>query len=320
MVLTLPLCGLLRAELGADVLLLARRYTAPVAEASDAVTALLDWDSVASAPRAEQVAFLRDARADTLLHVFPRADVAWAARRSGIARRIGTSHRWFHWLTCNALVPLGRRSSDLHEAQLNVGLARNLLRRTDHSLAELAPFGRLTARGAPPARVAALIEPGRVNVAFQMKSRGSSREWPLERWRELAELLDPSRYRIFVLGTADERALVAAWLDSAPPHVVDLTGLDLRELIATLARLDGIVSASTGPLHLGAALSIHALALHSPTPPVHPGRWAPLGAAADYIVAPESCAACRAGRQPCTCMAAITAREVAERIARWQGI
>jgi ADP-heptose:LPS heptosyltransferase len=316
-VLTLPLCGLLAEELGAEVMFLGRGYTTPVLEACAAVGKILDWDSVGSAGDDAQAAFLRDTGADTILHVWPRPDIARAARRAGIRRRIGTTHRLYHWWTCNALVCLGRRGSDLHEAQLNVRLAGTLLRGTDYTLSDLAAFGRLTPRVPVPERATRLIAPDRINIAFQVKTRGSSREWPLERWRELIRLLDGSRYRIGVIGTAEERELIAELLVDPPPHVVDMTGLDLRELIATLARMDGIVSCSTGPLQVGAALSIHALGLVPPTRPIHPGRYAPLGARAEYVTPPAQCDACVAGREPCTCMSAISARDVADRVSRW---
>jgi len=314
-VLTLPLCGLLAQE-GAEVLFLGRRYTTPVLEACESVSRILDWDSVADAGADAQAALLRDAGADAIVHVFARPEVARAARRAGIAKRVGTSHRLYHWWTCNALVWLGRRGSTLHEAQLNVQLAQGLLPRVDHTLAELASAVRLSPRVAAPDRVASLLTPDRLNVALQIKTRGSSREWRLERWRELMDALDAAKFRLFVIGTAEERALMSEVLASAPAHVHDLTGLDLRELIATLARMDGMVSGSTGPVQIGAALGIHALALVPPTRPIHPGRYAPLGARAEYVT-PDQCAACASGRQPCTCMDAVSVREVAGRVAAW---
>lgn len=315
-VLTLPLCGLL-ADAGHEVLFLGRGYTAPVLEACRAVTRTLDWDAVATADAGAQAAFLREAQADTIVHVYPRHEIARAARRAGIATRIGTTHRLYHWWNCNALVRLGRRGSDLHEAQLNVRLAGRLLDRSNHALSELAEFSRLSPRVPVPERVAGMQAPDRMNVALQMKTRGSSREWRLERWRELIDALDPASFRLFAIGTEAERALIANVLASAPAHLIDLTGLDLRELIATLARMDGIVSGSTGPVQIGAALGIHALALVPPTRPIHPGRYAPLGPRAEYLSPADQCAACAAGGEPCTCMDAIAARDVADRVMTW---
>ena len=102
-VLTLPLCALLRERLGAEVVVLGRRYTRAVLEASPQVDATLDWDDAEKLDQERQGEFLKEVRADAMLHVFPRPDIARAALVAGIPLRIGTSHRWYHWLTCNAL-------------------------------------------------------------------------------------------------------------------------------------------------------------------------------------------------------------------------
>lgn len=316
-VLTLPLCALLR-ERGHSVAFLGRGYTRAVLEASPYVDQVLDWDEVAAAAVGQQAAWLRAARADAIVHAFPRAEIARAAKRAGIALRIGTSHRLYHWLTCNALESFTRRRSPLHEAQLNVRLARRLLGRETVPLAELAPLTKLVPHVPLPAAVDALLARDRLVVIVHPKSRGSAREWPLGHWRALVESLPPERVQVLVSGTAEEGRELAPWLATLPPHVVDLTGrLDLAQLIALLARVDGLVAASTGPLHVAAGAGAHALGLFSPTPPVHPGRWAPLGPRAEYLVTPAPCDGCRRGGA-CTCVHAIAPEAVRERVLRWR--
>lgn len=316
-VLTLPLCALLRERLGATILFLGRAYTRPVLEASDAVDETIDWDSAGPSPRARRE-LLEAARADVVIHAFPRREIARAAREARIPVRIGTGRRWYHWLDCTRLEHFSRRRSTLHEAQLNVRLARHLLGGGTPSLETLAGYTGLRPRVALPDAVAALVDAGRVNVALHPMSHGSAREWPLERWRELARSLDPARFRLFVTGSAEEGVALREWLGTLPPHVADLTGrLSLAEMIALLARLDGFVAASTGPLHVAAATGIHALGLFAPTPPIHPGRWAPLGPRAEWIAADEPCAACREGRKDCTCLLSVQVSTVRDRVLAW---
>ncbi|HWJ24877.1 MAG TPA: glycosyltransferase family 9 protein [Gemmatimonadaceae bacterium] len=317
--LTLPLCGLLRARLGAEVVLLCRGYARPVAEASPEVDAVVEWDADCERDPAVARARLAGVGAQAIVHAFPRPAVARAARAARIPRRIGTSHRWYHWLTCTDRVAFSRKRSDLHEAQLNVRLAEPLLGGSVPALEELVPYGRLVPSIVPPAEVEELIAADLVNVVLHPKSHGSAREWPLERWSALVEALDPTRYRVFVTGSAAERDLLRDWVRALPSHAVDLTGrLGLAELIGFLARVDGVIAASTGPLHLGAQLGRHALGLFSPTRPVHPGRWAPLGPRAEVLVADASCAACAKGEKPCTCLLDITVDAVRERVERWR--
>ena len=317
--LTLPLCGLLKTQLGAEVVMLARGYTRPVLEASPFVDEILDWDDVAAEGADAQRAFMERARADVVLHVFPRRDIARAARDARIPLRIGTSHRVYHWLTCNALEHFGRRGSALHEAQLNVRLARRLLGEAIPSLAELAPLTRVVPRVNVPADVDALIDPTRAQLVLHPGSNGSGREWPLDYWKALAESVDPSRVQLLVSGSREEGERLRSWISTLPSRVVDLTGrLELAELIALLAKVDGMVAAGTGPLHIAAAAGARTLGLFPPTPPIHPGRWAPQGPHAEFLTAPAACAAHgRAGDAACGCMRAISVAAVFDRIAEW---
>lgn len=286
-VLTLPLCALLRSQLGAQVVVLGRGYTRPLLEASPHVDEVLDWDLVSGRDLDAQGEFLRDVKADAIVHVFPRADIARAALAAKIPLRIGTSHRWYHWLTCNALEHFSRKRSELHEAQLDIRLARRLLGKDIPSLGELAPLTALVPRVPVPPDVALQLRDDRFRLVLHPGSSGSAREWPLAHWKTLVGSLDPERVQLLVTGSATEGAVLRDRITSLSPGTLDLTGrLELAELIALLARVDGLIAASTGPLHLAAAVGIHALGLFPSTPPIHPGRWAPLGARAEVLAAP----------------------------------
>lgn len=320
-VLTLPLCALLMQELGAEVIVLAQGYCRPVFEASPYVTQMLDWSSVP--PRyGDRRELLARCDADVILHVFPRPAIAQAALGARIPRRIGTSHRWYHWLTCNELERFSRKRSNLHEAQLNVRLARRVLEIDAlPSLERLASLTTLRPSVPLPTDIDALIDPNRMVVVLHPGSGGSGREWPLSHWSELAWSIDSSRVQLLISGSRAERETLQPWLDTLPSHVVDLVGrLDLAEFIALLARVDGLVAAGTGPLHLAAALGRHALGLFPPTPPIHAGRWAPLGPKAEWLSAPTLCGGHDANPDPCLCMQSISVEAVRTRMLTWERV
>lgn len=288
-VLTLPLCAQLKQQLGAEVVVLGRRYTRPLLEACPFVDAAIDWDDVERSGEGSRRALLAEVGADVIIHVFPRPAIARAAFAARIPLRIGTSHRWYHWLTCNALEDLTRKASPLHEAQLDILLARRLLGGAVPSREEIAALVTLVPRAPIPDTVAALIDRSRATIVLHPGTNGSAREWPLERWTALARALDPSRTQLLVTGSGDERKRLQGWLATLPAHVVDLTGrLRLAELIALLPTVTGLVAASTGPLHVAAAAGARALGLFVATPPIHPARWAPLGRRADVLVSPTA--------------------------------
>ncbi len=324
-VLTLPVAGRLKQLFpGCRVLLLGRTYTRAVAEACPWIDDFVNLDELQQRPPNQQVAALRALGADTIVHVFPDKHLARIAWLAGIRQRIGTRNRWFHWLTCNRLVKLSRRHSDLHESQLNLALLSPLGETAALSLPEVAALVKLspTVPLRPALReLLAARTPKQLNVVLHPRSRGSAREWGLPHFGQLARLLHAAGHRVFISGTAAEGAELRDWLAEHQPYLAaDLTGqLELPEFLALLATADGIVAGSTGPLHLAAALGRHALGLYPPIRPMHPGRWAPLGPHADYLVFDRpACQDCRAQPAACTCIKALEPALVLARVQQWQ--
>jgi heptosyltransferase-3 len=323
-VLTLPIAGQLKQMFpGCRVILIGRSYTAAVAASCPWVDEFVASNELLQLPLAAQITQLRSYTAAAIIHVFPNRAIARLGKQAGIPVRVGTRNRLFHWLTCNRLVALSRRHSPLHEAQLNLKLLVPLGWTTQLPLPEVAQLVRLMPVVPVPPAVLSLLharQPGQLNVLLHPRSRGSAREWGLPHFSQLARLLHAAGHRVFITGTAAEGAELATWLvENASYLAADLTGqLALPEFIAFIAAADGIVAGSTGPLHLAAALGRHALGLYPPIQPMHPGRWAPLGKHADYLVFDQpNCQDCRQQPAACTCIKAITAGAVAARVAGW---
>jgi ADP-heptose:LPS heptosyltransferase len=310
-VLTLPVAGVLRSLYpDAQIYFLGRSYTEEVVSACIHVDKFLNWDEWKKLPVQGAADAMAATGADTIIHVFPDPSIARLARRAGVRERIGTTNRLYHWLTCNRLVRLSRRHSPLHEAQLNLRLLEPLGAKKEYTWEEIgACYGLSRLQPLPPA-IAALPDPGKFNLVLHPTSRGSAREWGLDNFRQLIQELPREGFRIFVTGTAGDGALLRPLFDQFP-FLTDLTGrLSLGQLISFLSRMDGLVAASTGPLHLAAALGIHALGIYPPIRPMHPGRWAPIGANVKIFVKQGECEACRQSGN-CTCM-----REIAPGLLR----
>jgi ADP-heptose:LPS heptosyltransferase len=179
----------------------------------------------------------------------------------------------------------------------------------DYSLSEIGGFYGLTRLAALPADVEGLLDARRFNLILHPKSRGSAREWGLDNFRRLVDDLPPERYKIFITGTAADGQLLVPLLTEFPT-LTDLTGrLSLSELITFISKADGLIAASTGPLHLAAALGIHAMGIYPPIRPMHPGRWAPVGPKAKVFVKALDCEACRRTGD-CSCIREIPPRAI----------
>ncbi|KAA9338695.1 glycosyltransferase family 9 protein [Hymenobacter busanensis] len=324
LVLTLPVCGWLKQRYpGCRVVVLGRDYTRAVAAACPAVDSFISDDDLQKLPEQEQIAALQQIGADAILHVFPSRRLASLARKAQIPVRIGTRSRWFHWLTCNRLVALSRRHSPLHEAQLNMQLLRPLGLAAVPSLSELVPLGRLVPAESLASATAQVLQrqSGRqLNIILHPRSRGHGREWGLAHFGALARTLQAQGHRVFVTGTQAEGDSMREWLQEHAAVLTDLTGqLNLPQFLAFIGAADGLVASGTGPLHLAAALGRQALGLFPPMRPIHPGRWAPLGPRAEYLVFDKpDCQDCRADAAACTCIKALQPVQVLARIAAWE--
>ena len=284
-VLTLPLLGLLGARWpDAEVVALVRRYAQPIMAASEHVHRVVEWPEHHDATDADRVELLRAIDADTILHVFPRREVAAAARDAAIPRRIGTARRWFHWITCTERVNVSRKRSALHEAQLNLKIAAPLLGDTGLALGQLVPHIGLTRTTTLDARWATQLDRSRTIVLLQPLTGGTVPAWPLERWAALVAQLDPRRYQPWITGSAAEGDTLRPWIASLAAHVHDATGQSLAELLSFTQAAHVFVGASTGPLHIAAALGVHTIGLYPARETGLLNRWAPLGARTSVLM------------------------------------
>ena len=308
--LTLPLAGLLKARFpGCKVLFIGRPYTEAVAACCRYIDGFLERDAIIADPK-----LLSATGAEAILHVFPDKEIAKAAYDARIPLRVGTLNRVFHWVYCNRIVTLGRRNSQLHEAQLNTLLLKPFGFKAPLSLAEIGAAYGFTKVQALPAALQNLLHPQKINLILHPKSKGSAREWPLGHFLALAEMLPAEKYNLLVTGTAVEGALITAGCPELLqlPNVHNVTGqLTLAQLISLINASESLLACSTGPLHIAAALGKFAVGIYPPMRPLHPGRWAPVGTYTKVFCKPISCNACRLAG-PCACIESISPQAVAE--------
>lgn len=310
-ILTLPMAGIIKTSLpGVTIDFLGKSYTRPVILCSEHIESFLNWDEISLLSDAGAARFFSEKNYDIFIHVFPVKRITRISKASGIKKRIGTTGRWYNWLYCNELVRFSRRNSSLHEAQLNLKLLRPLNIPTDCSTSDLIKNYGFSNLPVPSTKIYQLIQNGKFNVILHPKSRGSAIEWGLNNFAELIHLLPSDRFHIFICGTNEDKDAIGNSLPMDLKNVTNLLGLlTLEEYITFISIADGIVAASTGPLHIAAALGKVAIGLYSSRRPIHPGRWSPLGIKAKALVYDESCPDCLSGKK-CLCIKKISPVQV----------
>lgn len=313
LLLTLPMANLLlRARPDLEIVFLVQRYAAPL---------LAHHDPPYPAWIVEDRPLLLPVQA--IVHVYPRFSLAQWAFRAGIPRRIGTSRRWYHWLFCNERPPVSRRYSFLHEGLLNLRLILSLLsapwreRVLGMKQEDLLSYrARLVPRAALPESISEALRRAPLRIGLHVGGKGGAPSWPTSSWIALVEILRrryPEALFAFT-GSAEEKPRTDPIAVSLPPDQVLRTEglLSLPELISFLSRVDVLISGSTGPLHIAAALDIPVVGVFPATAAMGPWRWAPLSPYTTVFAKQEVCARCTYPPRTCLCLAGIEALRLAE--------
>lgn len=262
-----------------------------------------------------------EGKPDMIIHLKPEKDIAKRAKVLNITYRVGTSRRFFLFRTCNKLTWLKRKNSGLHEAQLNLKLLKAIGLEADlniETIVSLYGFNNIPTL-APDFNN--IIDNNRYNIIIHPKSRGSAREWPLEHFAALINLLPENRFNVILSGIKSEADDIEKIISMVNRPVQNIAGtLSLKQFIALIAQSDMLIANSTGPVHIAAASGIDAIGLYPPMPGLDPVRWKPLGLHSFVFVNDKpGCMDCKKTKHHCNCMWAIEPVIVAEKIFKLVG-
>lgn len=272
LVLALPLASLLKEfSPHLEIHYLASSYAAPLLRYSPHVDDYLLYTGEDGDPLAlsELVSRIEKNGYDAALFAKPNWRSALAVFLAGIKVRIGTSRRPYSFLF-NVRESIARRNSNMHEVDLNLELLRilGLPNRSEPLNPELrvSPMNRYSTPD--------LNLPEKY-VVIHIGSKGSAPNWPKSRYKALAESLSEI---LPVVLTGQEEIAVCS------DNIIDMIGkTSLDQLIRLIDRAELVISGSTGPMHLAAALGRKILAFFPDHPALGPHRWGPRGGQARIL-------------------------------------
>ncbi|MCR6639411.1 MAG: glycosyltransferase family 9 protein [Sporocytophaga sp.] len=314
-VLTFPLAAYLKHHFpNSRILFLGKKYTSDLIKACNSIDEFISKESLI-----EDSSLLKSKDIEAVLFVYPDKEVAKICKESRIAVRVGTSHRFFHWLYANKRISFSRKKSDLHEAQLNFKLLEGLKIKEIPSIETLGNLLDVSPKSEIPRVVQSELDKGKKKIILHPKSKGSAREWPLQNYFSLAGKLISAGFTPVITGTKEEGQKIRNEQEDffSLPEMVDLTGkVTLGELISVIAASDGLVACSTGPLHIASALGIHTIGFYPSIKPMHAGRWKPIGKFSTVLSLDKECFDCAKGGN-CACIETFKTDKVFETIEGW---
>lgn len=117
-----------------------------------------------------------------------------------------------------------------------------------------------------------LHDPSQPFVFLVPQAGWGAKQWPADRFGELARQLSHNGFSVLVNQTRTDDPLAQAVVTAARGTAIAIPA-DLPQLIALTRRAALVVAGDTGPLHLAAALERPVLALFGPTDPARTGPW-----------------------------------------------
>jgi ADP-heptose:LPS heptosyltransferase len=276
LLLTTPLFNALRLKYPkAHISALVSSYASGLLANNPAVDEIVIYDRKKNN---ELVKKLKEGKYDAVIAVYPRPVLAWAFFLAGIPLRIGTSSRWYSFLY-NKRVRMSRKKSDRHEADYNILLAGGLI---GPAKAE-KEFYYITQREKQAG--CDLVEKKGIKGGFIIVhpgSKGSAWNLTPAKYTDLVSCLLIRGYKVLLTGGPSEKSMLAGIMVGSKTmdgiHILD-ENLGLREFAAVISQAKAVISCSTGPMHIAAALGVKTLSFFPPDErvPMKPSRWGPLG-------------------------------------------
>ena len=255
---------------------------------------------------------------DVALFLRPTPRAALAAALAGVRVRAGTSYRFYSFLF-NRSVAEHRKHADRHESDYNLRLLESVL---EIKSGPYRPRLEIRAESRPFAEEAMSrlgVRPGHF-VIVHPGSGGSARNFTPENYAWLADFIEHELdlKAVLTYGKGEE-ALIDRIDSMRERNSIRLAGPDnLMELAAFIESSRLLVSGSTGPMHMAAALGVRTLSFFAPVRSCSPRRWGPLSDSAEVLMPPvEECPTCIGAKcEHYDCMDKIDRSSVADAIRR----
>lgn len=231
---------------------------------------------------------------------------------SGIPVRIGVGHKFYQFLTFTKYVNRKKYNPLRHEADYCLDMIRKIGIDADDYTPEIF----LTDKEKNDAQVFRnqSINKQQRLIGINVTSGNSAPNLPISEYKRLLQLLTKkSDYKVALIDNKIPDAV-----DNIEEVIYPNRNNELRKSIINLSALDLVISSSTGPMHLAAALKVPTLSLFCPLTACSPKLWGPLGNISEIILPTKTYCATQCPIDPKKCDyskdGGLKAEEIEERI------
>ncbi len=244
--------------------------------------------------------------------LLPNEKLNYALFISGIKYRVGVGHKLYQYLTFTKYVDRKKYIPLRHEADYCLDMIRKIGIQVQSLLPEihLTDTEKIKAKTFRKKHL-------RINqklIGINISSGNSAPNLNQSEYKKLISLLNKNlNYKVAVMDNN-----LSEGLDNIDDVIYPNKGNLLRESIINLASLDLLISNSTGPMHICAALRVPTLSLFCPLTACSPKLWGPLGNESEIVLPTQNYCETQCPIDPKKCdyskEGGLTAAAVAEKV------
>lgn len=230
----------------------------------------------------KQVQIIRSYKFTHAFMLLPDERLNYILFLAGIPYRVGVGHKIYQMLTFTKFVDRKKYNPLRHEADY----ALDMIRKIGIEPKSIEPEIYLTEKEKEEAIKFRenIVQGSKFLIGINTTSGNSAPNLSLSEYRKLIQFL-----------SKDNSLKVIVTDKQAPKEISDIPGIEypfinnsLREAIIKFSALDLLVSNSTGPMHICAALKVPTLSLFCPLTACSPKLWGPLGNKSEIVLPKEN--------------------------------
>ena len=200
---------------------------------------------------------------------------------AGIKTRIGVGHKFYQFITNTKSVYRNKYNPLRHEADYCMDTARKIGVETDDIGSEIF-LSHSEREKVIETKTSWSDNKQKKIIGIHSTSGNSAPNWKPGVYRELVEkLVDNNSFQIVITDNSIPNELM-----NINEVIYPNINKSLRESFINFASLDLLISASTGPMHIAAALNVKTLSLFCPLTACSPKLWSPTGNES-HIILPQ---------------------------------
>ena len=255
------------------VAVLVRNYTKDIYLHNPNVDAIIPYDNTKGTEKTFWT-LVKEIRKYRFTHCFmllPQERLNYLLFFSGIPYRVGVGHKLYQFLTFTRYVDRKKYVPLRHEADYCLDMIRKVGVEVESTFPEIHLTESeqndvlRTKKG--------ILEKNKKLIGINISSGNSAPNLPINEYKKLIILL--LQYPDYQIAVMDKD--IFSEVDNINGVSYPNKGNTLRDSIVSLAALDLLISNSTGPMHICAALKIPTLSLFCPLTACSPKLWGPLG-------------------------------------------